>query len=232
MNKLIDINKTLDLVKLKFYNEYLYTNHIYDEGHSDYHREITNKVVEDVILPLNLDKNSVILDVGCGPGYFLDKMVTYGYSNLTGITLSVGDIEICRNNGHTVKEYDLSFLPQTDGYTDECVDFIFCRHALEHSPYPIFTLMEYNRVLKQGCKIYIEVPQPNCERRHEYNLNHYSILGQHQLFALLHRCGFDVEVFHTIEFVLKIPDKNNELVDTTEKFYSIVATKTRPLDVK
>jgi len=39
-----------------------------------------------------------------------------------------------------------------DGYHDESVDFIFLRHALEHSPYPIFSLMEYNRVLKQGGK--------------------------------------------------------------------------------
>ncbi len=28
---MIDINNTLDLIKLKFYNEWLYTAHIYDE---------------------------------------------------------------------------------------------------------------------------------------------------------------------------------------------------------
>ena len=232
MNKLTDINKTLDLVKLKFYNEYLYTNHIYDEGESGFHKEITTQVVNEYIDKLNLKKDSVILDLGCGPGYFLDNMVQHGYTNCIGVTLSPGDIETCVNKGHTIKQYDLSFLPQTDGYYDESVDFIFLRHALEHSPYPIFSLMEYNRVLKQNSKIYIEVPQPNCDRYHEYNINHYSILGHHQLFALLQRCGFKIDFCNNIEFPLTLPKENNTTVDVVEKFYAILATKIQPLDVK
>ena len=91
-------------------------------------------------------------------------------------------------------------MPQKDGYYDESVDFIFLRHALEHSPYPIFSLMEYNRILKQHGKIYIEVPAPNCVRKHEFNLNHYSIFGEQQLAALLNRTGFDINVFNNFEF--------------------------------
>ena len=30
-DNLIDANKVIDMVKLKFYNEYLYTQHMYDE---------------------------------------------------------------------------------------------------------------------------------------------------------------------------------------------------------
>ena len=74
MKDLIDINQTLDLVKLKLYNEWLYTAHIYDEGDSNMHQGLTTKVVEKYIDPLNLPKDAVILDVGCGPGYFLDEM--------------------------------------------------------------------------------------------------------------------------------------------------------------
>jgi cyclopropane fatty-acyl-phospholipid synthase-like methyltransferase len=234
MEHMIDINNTLDLVKLKLYNEWLYTAHIHDEGDSQMHEALTKQVVENYIDPLELPKDAHILDLGCGPGYFLDEMKQREFTNLVGVTLSPGDTKICESKGHTVKPYDLSFLPQKDGYYDESVDFIFVRHALEHSPYPIFSLMEYNRVLKQGSKIYIEVPAPDCERQHELNLNHYSILGSGQLGALLIRCGFNIDKFDNFEFDITIPnDKDPENTKVfKEKYYCIVATKAKCLDLK
>jgi len=233
MQNLIDINQTLDLVKLKLYNEWLYTAHIYDEGDSQFHKTLTTQVVETYVDPLNLDKNAKILDMGSGPGYFLDEMKNRGYTDITGVTLSPGDIKLCEDKGHKVGKYDLSFLPQRDGYYDESVDFIFCRQALEHSPYPIFTLMEYNRVLKQGSKMYIEVPAPNCDRKHEFNLNHYSILGENQLAALLHRTGFGINNFNKIEFDLGLPAKEGEeQVKMRETYFCVLVTKERPLDIK
>ena len=157
----------------------------------------------------------------------------WGVSIYTGVTLSPGDIKICEDKGHIIKKYDLSFIPQKDGYYDESVDFIFLRHALEHSPYPIFSLMEYNRILKQGGKMYIEVPAPDCERKHEWNLNHYSILGQNQLAALLVRTGFDINKFETLDFDIggKTPETGEDFT-AKEKFYCVLVTKQRPLDIK
>ena len=233
MTTLVDINQTLDLIKLKFYNEWIYTEHIQSEGPSQFHDQLTKQVVETYVDPLELPKDAHILDLGCGPGYFLDNMKVRGYTNITGVTLSPEDIDICEQKGHTIKQYDLSFLPQKDGYYDESVDFIFLRHALEHSPYPIFSLMEYNRILKQGAKIYIEVPAPDCERPHEFNPNHYSILGATQLGALLVRAGFNIDRFNDISFDLQIPATEDEEEKTfKEKYFCILATKARPLDVK
>jgi SAM-dependent methyltransferase len=234
MNNLIDINQTIDIVKLRFYNEWLYTSHLYDEGDSQFHKELTAQVVKTYVDPLGLPKDAHILDLGCGPGYFLDEMKEREYTNTYGVTLSPGDIAICEGKGHDIKKYDLSFLPQKDGYYDESVDFIFLRHALEHSPYPIFSLMEYNRVLKQGSKIYIEVPAPDCDRKHEFNLNHYSILGHNQLAALLQRTGFNIDSFNNLEFDLNVPNPENpeETSKVKEKYYCIVATKVRHLDIK
>ena len=230
---MIDINNTLDLIKLKFYNEWLYTAHIYDEGTSPMHETLTKQVIDQYVLPLNIPKNGKVLDVGCGPGYILNYMKEQGYTDLTGVTLSPEDVKMCEANGHTIKKYDMSFLPQSEGYYDESVDFIFLRHSLEHSPYPIFTLMEYNRVLKQGSKMYIEVPAPDCERKHEWNLNHYSILGTEQLAALLVRTGFNIDKFETLDFDVEFAEPNPEnLKNAKEKFYCIVVTKQRPLDIK
>ena len=232
---MIDINKTLDLVKLKFYNELLYTAHLYDEGDSQMHKLLTEETVKKYIDPLNIPKNAKILDLGCGPGYFLDEMKARGYTDLVGVTLSPNDIKMCEDKGFTIQKYDMSFLPQKEGYYDESVDFIFLRHSLEHSPYPIFSLMEYNRVLKQGSKIYIEVPAPDCERKHEFNLNHYSILGENQLAALIKRTGFDIDLFEYIQFEVNFPEDEanpDKLTTAQEKFFCIVATKKRPLDIK
>lgn len=233
MKNMIDINNTLDLIKLKLYNEYLYQSHIYDEGDSEFHKQLTKQVVETYVDPLELPKDANILDLGCGPGYFLDEMKQREYTNAIGVTLSPGDIEICEKKGHVVKKYDLSFIPQQDGYYDESVDFIFLRHALEHSPYPIFSLMEYNRILKQGSKIYIEVPAPDCDRKHELNLNHYSILGHNQLAALLIRSGFTIDKFNNLEFDLNIVNpETNETQAMREKYYCVLATKSKPLDIR
>lgn len=230
---MIDITKTLDLLKIRFYTEWLISCHVYAEGESPFHKTLTGDVIKQYIDPLNIPKSAKILDLGCGPGYFMDEMKQRGYTDVTGVTLSADDIKTCEAKGHSVKQYDLSFLPAKDGYTDESVDFIFLRHALEHSPWPIISLVEYNRLLKQGGLLYIEVPQPDCERQHEYNLNHYSILGQNQLAALLHRTGFKIDLFNNLEFDLNMGTNEDGTMKTVrEKYYCIRALKDRPLDIK
>jgi SAM-dependent methyltransferase len=228
---MLDISKVFDPIKIRFYQEWLYTNHLYDEGHSNLHTSMTKEAVNTHVDPLNLPKDAKILDLGCGPGYFLDAMKERGYTNMIGITLSDADIELCKKNGHTVEKYDLSFLPQQKGYTDESVDFIFLRHALEHSPYPIFSLIEYNRLLKQYGKMYIEVPAPDCERKHEWNANHYSILGSEQLAALLVRTGFKIDYIKLVEYGVDIQEPDG-IKQYKEKHYSLVVTKEKPLDIK
>jgi SAM-dependent methyltransferase len=231
---MLDATQTVDTLKLRFYVDWLYNNHIYDEGESGFHKEVTTKMVADYFDPINLPKDAHILDMGSGPGYFCDEIKQRGYTNYTAVTLSPGDIKICNEKGHRTAKYDLSFLPSKDGYIDESVDFIFCRHALEHSPFPIITLMEYNRVLKQGGKLYLELPQPDCDRRHEWNSNHYSILGASQLAALLVRTGFTIEKFNNFEFDLQLGnvDEQGNPVKSREKYYCVLVTKTRPLDLK
>ena len=108
---MIDINKTLDLIKLKFFNEWLYTAHMVEKEQPQFHQELTNKMVENYVDPLNLPKDAVILDMGCGSGYFLDAMKDRGYTNVTGITLSELETKICKDKGHNVKNYDMSFIP-------------------------------------------------------------------------------------------------------------------------
>ena len=100
-----DINNTLDLIKLKFYNEWLYTAHIYDEGDSPFHKDLTSQIVTQYIDPLELDKEAHILDLGCGPGYFLDEMKEQNGGEVVFVATTIGDYEVMSANMQELKRY-------------------------------------------------------------------------------------------------------------------------------
>lgn len=211
-----------DIVKLRFYYEYI-LGQVYDEGESPFHKQVTEDVVKKFVDPLELPLDAYILDLGCGPGFFLDEMKTRGYTNSLGVTLSPDDYDLCIANGHQARKSDINFLEELD----ESVDLIFCRHAIEHSPFPYITLLEYNRVLKPHGKMYIEVPAPDSERIHENNKNHYSILGDAMWSSLLVRSGFDVNKF---TYSCEVSNKNGD--NWIEKSLIYMCERRFPIDIK
>lgn len=213
-------------LKLKFYYDYV-SGQVYSEGDSPFHRTITQDVVERFVDPLALPKTAAILDLGCGPGYFLDVMRDRGYTNTVGVTLSSDDAEQCRAKGHQVRRSDMNFLSDPD----ESIDMLFCRHSIEHSPFPYITLLEYNRVLKTNGRLYIEVPAPDCERGHEQNRNHYSIMGRTMWLELLKRTGFDI-TWYNYDFPVDYTDAEGNKTRFVENYYIFVCERRRPVDVK
>lgn len=163
---------------------------VYEEGRDSFHNDLIPVLATTYLAKFGIDKTARILDIGCGPGQFLQTAQTLGYTNTMGVTLSPEDLQACQDQNFDTLSADMSDLPLEDA----TVDFIWCRHALEHSPYPLFTLFEFARVLKPGCKIYIEVPAPDNERvmLGEYNPNHYSILGENMWTALFMKAGFEI----------------------------------------
>lgn len=162
---------------------------IYSEpAEGNFHTGLIPGLVADYLKAHDTAINARILDVGCGQGVFLAEMEKRGYDNVTGITLSQEDKDYCEKKNYKVDVVDFSDLPYEDG----SVDLIWCRHALEHSPAPLFTLYEFERVLKTGGKVYIEVPTPEDTRLHETNPNHYSILGRTMWLSLFTKAGFNI----------------------------------------
>jgi len=210
-------------LKLKFYYDFV-LGQVYDEGPSDFHNVITRDVVEKFIDPMALPKDAKIVDLGCGIGYFLDEMKSRGYTDVTGITLSIDDANASIGKGHRVLRSDMNFL----SVPDESQDLLFCRHSLEHSPFPYITLLEYNRVLKPSGNLYIEVPQLNCDQVHENNRNHYSIMDKTMWLSLLSRTGFDV-TWYEYSFPVEFSDERGTV---EERYYIFVCQRQRPVDVK
>jgi len=206
--------------KFKHYTE-LALKSVYSEPEGGFHSQLIPEVVRDFFVPANIPVTAYVLDIGCGQGLFMDILKERGYTNLVGVTLSDDDLVACGNKWHSCLKTDMSDLP----VPSRIVDYIWCRHALEHSPYPLFTLYEFNRVMKLGGKMYVEVPAPNCPRAHEFNPNHYSILTTNMWVALMQRAGFTVESVHNMSFELAndqgpIPESN--LIFLLEKNESVV----------
>jgi ubiquinone/menaquinone biosynthesis C-methylase UbiE len=170
--------------------------HVYSEPDTALHTNVMDQVIPKVIKEVSLTDQQAILDIGCGQGYGMLKFKELGCTNIQGITLSEEDVKASQDRGFVCTQQDMSF---TD-FADSEFDFLFVRHALEHSPYPLLTLKEFNRILKSGGGAYIEMPSPKCDRRLENYDNHYSIMGPRQWTELMLRAGFTIPDHGEISF--------------------------------
>tara|TARA_Y100000004_G_scaffold124641_1_gene140178 strand:+ start:1775 stop:2440 length:666 start_codon:yes stop_codon:yes gene_type:complete len=177
-------------------------NDIYDEPKSQLHYSVIKPQTNKVIEKYNLRTSNKILDMGCGDGYFLSLLQEKGFTNLVGVTKTDKDIERCKEKGlNDIRKIDMTF----SGIKEE-FDFLWCRHVLEHSPYPYLTLHEFNRLVKFESGAYIEVPAAINEAKHEDNRNHYSLLTKRNWIALMLRSGFDVDNIEEIKLDIKNPN--------------------------
>ena len=116
-----------------------------------------------------------------------------------GITLSKEDIHACRQKGYRVYEMDQSFL----AFEEDTFNLIWCRHCLEHSIFPSYTLTGFHRVLKTEGYLYIEVPAAETCSQHEKNPNHYSVLGKPMWLELMKRSNF--QPLEVLDISLQVP---------------------------
>jgi SAM-dependent methyltransferase len=169
---------------------------VYPEVPSEPHLSITRAQIETLHREGLIPAGSRVLDVGCGQGIALDLFRNLG---LEAIGITPGpDGDICRTKGFAVHDMDQNFM----SFADRAFDFLWCRHVLEHSVAPLWTLHEYHRVLKPGGLAYVEVPANDTSARHETNPNHYSILPISSWVSLIQRTGFAVERSVAINFTV------------------------------
>jgi SAM-dependent methyltransferase len=175
--------------------------HVYSEPDTNLHKNVMDKVIPKIVQDTNLSGALSILDVGCGQGYGMLKFKELGCTNIQGITLSEEDVKASQERGFICTQQDMSF---TD-FENESFDFLFVRHALEHSPYPLLTLKEFHRLLRKDGGAYIEMPSPKCDRILENYDNHYSIMGPRQWGELIKRAGFTIADFGELSFGISTP---------------------------
>lgn len=170
---------------------------VYPEPILALHRSITASMLARLAAAGTIAAGQRALDIGCGQGFALERMRALGL-DARGAALGA-DVAVCRAKGLDVREMDQSFLAFGDGE----FDFLWCRHVLEHSIFPLFTLSEYHRVLKPGGHAYVEVPAPDTACRHQTNRNHYSVLGRSMWLELFARARLAVQWSTDFNFRVK-----------------------------
>lgn len=101
------------------------------------------------IMIAGISKEDSILEIGCGVGRNLDKLITLGYTNLLGIDISEKAVQLMRENYPRV--YHNCEITQCDiaDYQFQVVDWVITLACFEHIPFECDSVFEK---VAQHCK--------------------------------------------------------------------------------
>jgi len=141
-----------------------------------------------------------VLDVGCGTGGYLRLLRELGWE--------VYGVEIDEGACAEAKKWELDiFHGQLEDarFPEDYFDLVRMNHVLEHLPRPLHSLKEAKRVLREGSKLLIEVPNVESLSAHLFGERWYHLDLPRHLFhfspqtlrSLLEKAGFaQVEISH------------------------------------
>lgn len=123
---------------------------------------------------LGLNRETQILDVGCGGGWLLGKLYRAGFHRLAGIDpLLPNDVEIVPNL--VVRRLDLEEI-------HEQFDLIMLHHVLEHIDRPLEMLVSCRQRLKAGGTVMVRTPLVESYAWEKYRQNWVQLDAPRHLF--------------------------------------------------
>lgn len=155
------------------------TGEAYPQPLCDNHKASMHKIIDQWIVP---EKPLNVLDIGCGQGEALEYFKELGIDAL-GITVGI-DYAVCNSKKLNVVMMDMHDLW---GIEDNKFDVVFIRHALEHSPIPMYVLNEMKRITKKW--IIVVVPPDSIGVD---GMNHYSVFHTPLWIKLMKYVGLEV----------------------------------------
>ncbi len=108
------------------------------------------------------DKNSKIIDLGCGTGTFLKVLESLGYTNIVGVDLSFGQIEIAKAECSIASVYCQSvfdYLENSNEKFDLITGFDFIEHLNKNEILELLKI--FNRVLNKNGRVIFQTPNPD-----------------------------------------------------------------------
>lgn len=194
-------------------------NKLYKEG-----KKCCISIAENILfeyLDEFADKNSRILDIGCGSGEIARKIKEKGH-DITGLDFSEAAVESAQKLGIKCRVSDLDRgIP----FDDNSFDIVWAGDVIEHVFDPIFVLREINRVLVPDGLFLCTVPYDlklitriKILFGHSYQEGVYKNLGQYK-----HHTFFSVPLLkymfkesslriREIRFVIKFPKLKKEFI--------------------
>jgi len=163
------------------------------------------RVIEEVRPLLPSDKNSVILDIGFGNGWFIAACISLRYTSISGADFGIANKKHVQQWStsvvglHEIRSNIGEFLADKQ----EQFDFIHLSHVLEHIPkYSLLYVVDaLYAALTRGGTVLLRVPNmegPCANSSYYVTLAHeYGFTGSN-LFSLLSICNFNDIRFHQL----------------------------------
>jgi ubiquinone/menaquinone biosynthesis C-methylase UbiE len=189
---------------------------------------LTGKVVSYALgLPLNLAKNSRILEVGYGSGSWLLVMAQLDYIHLHGYDINANVENKTRLEAAGVKVHSGNLLDMA--LPDDYFDCIRLEHVFEHLLEPHLILSELHRILKPKGILVMSFPSINCM---SFSLSPlHSALRESPRHLYLHttdsarniisKAGFKIKNVRVYPVVLQLQAVINNILKAKEISFSI-----------
>lgn len=161
----------------------------FSESFDDYLSDLIDYLVNDRGV-----RNCRVVEVGCGNGYFLKRLVERGGNIGVGFDPSyVGPLEAMDGR----LRFELSYYGPEQA--DQAADVIICRHVIEHVPDPLELLKSIRKALANSRHAYVFFETPTVEwilqnrTFWDFFYEHCSIFTPQSLTAAFQQTGFKVE---------------------------------------
>lgn len=147
-----------------------------DAGHTQMSLEVIHNWIPKLIGCAN------VVDMGCGQVSPQSEFEHLGVA-YTGVAVGEDVIE-ARKDGKNVLNMDMTFT----NFDSESFDLVYSRHSLEHSPFPLLTLMEWHRIARHWLLVVLPSPEAYTYK----GKNHYGVMNHDQAREFLARAGWDI----------------------------------------
>ncbi|HIJ89303.1 MAG: class I SAM-dependent methyltransferase [Desulfobulbaceae bacterium] len=183
-------NQAFDLSRLSYGEDYDNT-----QSCSAYFDAYLDGLVRDMVECQGV-RNCTIVEIGCGKGHFLKKLVNYPGANNTGFGFDPSYVGPLTDLGG-----QLQFRPcyYDQSCTDIAADVVVCRHVIEHVPEPLEILHSVRTALESSLKarVFFETPCVEWILRHrviwDFFYEHCSLFTAESLGLAFRRAGFAVK---------------------------------------
>lgn len=146
-------------------------------------------------------REGCVVEVGCGQGQFLHRLIAHPRSRLHGVGFDpsyVGPPQAAGGRLHFHPRY----------YDADCAslkaDAVVCRHVIEHVPDPLRLILAVREALagSPGARVFFETPCVGWILEHrvlwDFFYEHCSLFTAASLAWAFERCGFRVEAVHAV----------------------------------
>ena len=167
-----------------------------DQMQSKRFRTHASQMLHRILKALPEDRQSHLVEVGCGQGAFLSQLVLEGTERIAKATGF--DPALKKESGSGLIDLKKNyFTGETSGSLENAAEIVISRHTIEHVPDPLAFLKNIRACMSisPSSRLLLETPDIHwiIDNRQEQDLfyEHCSIFSQHGLRVALELAGFD-----------------------------------------